>query len=48
MDLRLLGSFAKWALQSQLIALTAFAYDNDRSVALLAGCTEYITKPYRL
>ena len=30
-----------------IIALTAFAYDNDRSVALLAGCTDYITKSYR-
>ena len=30
-----------------IIALTAFAYDNDRSVALQSGCTEYITKPYR-
>jgi CheY-like chemotaxis protein len=30
-----------------IIALTAFAYDNDRSVALLSGCTDYITKPYR-
>ena len=30
-----------------IIALTAFAYDNDRNVALCVGCTEYITKPYR-
>lgn len=30
-----------------IIALTAFAYDNDRNMALAVGCTEYITKPYR-
>jgi len=29
-----------------IVALTAYAFDNDRIASLAAGCTEYIAKPF--
>jgi len=29
-----------------IIAVTSFAFDNDRREALSAGCNDYIAKPY--